>query len=127
EVRETLEVQLVRLAATRATELELSAIAEELDAMAEARNSTIAAFHDEEFHRLIAVATHNALFVTLLESINTALGKIRTSSLAQPGRLAEAVKEHRAVLDALRAHDPEEAEAAIRHHLDDSAPFYELK
>lgn len=124
EVRETIEVRLVRLAAERATDLELDAIASELDAMAAARSAAIAAVHDEGFHHLIAVATHNALFVTLLESINTALRQIRHSSLAQPGRLAEAVDEHGAVLDALRSRDPQAAEAAIRHHLDDSSRFY---
>lgn len=124
EVRETIEIRLVRLAAERATARELEQIGDELSAMAGAADADSAAAHDEMFHHLIATATHNALFVTLLESINITLGPIRRRSLAVPGRREEAVAEHERILDALRARDPDAAEVAIRHHLDDSTRFY---
>jgi GntR family transcriptional repressor for pyruvate dehydrogenase complex len=124
EVRETLEVKLVRLASSRATDAELDAIATALSLMAQAASPEIAAHHDEEFHHRIALATHNALFVTLLESLNTTLRPIRRMSLAIPGRLRDATEEHHAVLVALRARDADAAEAAIRNHLDDSTRFY---
>jgi GntR family transcriptional repressor for pyruvate dehydrogenase complex len=124
EVRDTIELKLVRLAAERATDDDLDALAGELDRMATAGSPSRAAVHDAEFHRLIAVATHNALFLTLLEAINAAVRQIRQNSLSQPGRLEETIAEHRAVLEALRDRDAEKAYAAMHSHLEDSSRFY---
>lgn len=124
EIRSTLEMRLVELACERATDAELAAMAKEVDAMESAPTPEISAIHDEEFHRLLAVATHNALYVTLLSSINAAMKAIRVRSLYVEGRVAEAVAEHRAVLEAALSRDVAQARAAMREHLEDSRHFY---
>lgn len=124
EVRETLETRLVELACERATEEDLEAITAEHERMATSRDPQAAAAHDAEFHRLLARSTHNALFLTLIESINATMKAIRSTSLSLEGRLPVALKEHAAILDAVRARDPEAARLAMRRHLDGSQRFY---
>ncbi len=125
EIRETLETKLVELACLRAEDADLEAIGAELDLMAASPDAETAARHDAEFHRLLAVATHNALFVTLIESINTTMRTIRTNSLLVEGRLELALAEHTAILEALRSRDPRATRAAMQHHLDDSLNYYD--
>jgi GntR family transcriptional regulator, rspAB operon transcriptional repressor len=42
---------------------------------------------------------------------------VRRLSLPEPGYLGEMVAEHRTVVAAVANHDPDAAEAALRHHL----------
>ena len=92
--------------------------------MRESKTPEISAVHDAEFHRLIAVATHNALFVTLIGSINATMRAIRVRSLYVEGRTGHAVEQHRAVLDAIRSRDPQRAWNAMNDHLEDSQHYY---
>lgn len=124
EVRETIELRLARLASERATATDLSMLDAELERMSVAATPGQAADHDAEFHRLIAVATHNALFVILIESINASLRQVRLASLGESGRLDEALVQHRAVLDGIRGQDPDAAATAMHRHLEDSRRFY---
>ena len=48
---------------------------------------------------------------------NGHLDRVRRLSLPEPGYLGEMVAEHRAVVAAVADHDPDAAEAALRHHL----------
>src|SRR5439155_10446564 len=77
EVRAVLEVEVAGLAAERATEddiAKLRAICERMEAAADVEE---AALQDVEFHRVIAAATHNDLYLLLLDSIGDALVQIR--------------------------------------------------
>lgn len=124
EVRATLELRLVELACARATESDLADIAASLAGMAAAETNVEAAVQDAEFHRRIALATHNALYVALLESLNAVMMPIRERSLNVEGRRARTAAEHGAVLDALRSRDPKSARAAMSGHLDGSRQYY---
>ncbi|WP_435748212.1 FadR/GntR family transcriptional regulator [Microbacterium sp. PMB16] len=124
EVRETLELRLVELACERATEADIAEIGATLQAMADAATDGEAAVHDAEFHRRIAVATHNALFVALLESLNAVMKPLRERSLELEGRRALALEQHGAVFDALRQRDARAAREAMSGHLDDSRQYY---
>lgn len=125
EVRTTLELRLSELAAEHATAGDLDLIAASVAAMRDSAGAEEAARHDTEFHQLLAAATHNPLYVTLLESINAVMEPYRVSSLQRPGRVAVAVQQHQAVLEALRTQDPAAARAAMQGHLDDSRQFYQ--
>ncbi len=124
EVRETLETRLVEIACERATADDLAAIEREHELMSAAVDPETAARHDAEFHRLLAVATHNALYLTLVESINATMRTIRANSFTVEGRLAVALEEHEAVLNAVRARDAAASREAMQRHLDDSQKFY---
>ena len=72
---------------------------------AEARDIDAAARDDLEFHRLIALATHNELYLLLLDSIGKALFDIRRENLGS-GSAPMTLEQHADVLDRIAAHDP---------------------
>lgn len=127
EVRFTLELQTARLAAERADvddERDLLASCARLERLTEPE---LASREDVEFHRLVAIATHNPLFVVVLDSIGDVLLDIRRATLGVNGRVDLAVAHHRRVAEAIVAHDLDAADAAMRAHLDDSyAAFTQL-
>ena len=124
EIRAMLEVRIVELACDRTTDHELAAMGAAIEAMEADEDAQMASEHDVAFHRLIAVATHNPLFVILLDSVGDVLIEIRHRSLIIEGRKARAVEQHRQILEALMARDPRDAVAAMKNHLDDSRRFY---
>lgn len=124
EVRTTLELRMSELAALHASTADLDLIAASVEAMRSSSDPDEAARHDTEFHQLLAAATHNPLYVTLLESINAVVAPYRLSSLGRPGRIEMAMRQHLGVLDALRTGDPARTREAMASHLDDSRRFY---
>jgi GntR family transcriptional regulator, transcriptional repressor for pyruvate dehydrogenase complex len=119
EVRGVLEVAAVELAAQRATPADLERLESALDRMADSVDEVeAAALADLEFHRAIASATQNQLFLLLHDSIGEALVDVRRTSLARGHAERVRVRDaHRRILDAVAAHDPTAAQAAMREHL----------
>lgn len=124
EVRAALELRLITLACERADEDDLDDLRRNVDAMSVETDPARAAELDEEFHRLIAIATHNSLFVTLLDSINAAMRPNRLSSLHLTGRIEAAAAQHREVLNDLIARDQAASARRMNEHLSDSAQYY---
>jgi len=124
EVRTTLELRMSELAALHASAADLDLIGASVEALRTSTDPEVAARHDTEFHQLLAAATHNPLYVTLLESINAVMAPYRLSSLHQPGRIDIAAQQHESVLDAVRTRDAATARRAMEGHLDDSRRFY---
>jgi len=124
EVRETLETRLVEIACERASDEDIKGIMRTHERLSRATDPETAALHDAEFHRRLAVATHNALYLTLIESINATMRTIRVNSFKVEGRLATAIEEHDAVLKAVQARHAVASRAAMTRHLLDSKLFY---
>ena len=123
EVREAIESRMTGLAAARRTEEDLAALRAALAALAEALESgdVEAASHaDVEFHRTIARATHNELFVMMLDSISDVLLEVRRQTLTEPTRLGMVVPAHERIVRAIEAGDPVPARGAMEEHLQDS-------
>jgi GntR family transcriptional regulator, transcriptional repressor for pyruvate dehydrogenase complex len=126
EVRTTLEIRTARLAAERATDEDIRELRESCDRM-EALGTDVekASLEDVEFHRILARATQNELFLVMLDSIGDVLLEIRRATLGVPGRLQEGVAFHRRILDRVAAHDVEGADLAMREHLADADAAWE--
>ncbi len=76
------------------------------------------ALADEDFHVYIARGSRNGrLERTLCNELFFQLRLYRYRTTARPGRAKAAFAEHKAVVDAIAARDPERAEAAMRKHL----------
>jgi DNA-binding GntR family transcriptional regulator len=118
-VREALEGMAARLAAENATPGEIAEIREMLDDMEAVRQrGDIAALRPltAEFHRLICRAAHNERLLQSLKSLLDHVRQMRTSTLYVAGRPAAALKEHRDLLEAIAARDPDGAEELARAH-----------
>jgi GntR family transcriptional repressor for pyruvate dehydrogenase complex len=121
EVRVTLEIRTSRLAAERASDEDVADLRRNCEAMASLEHDLEAAsVADVEFHRTIARATHNELFLVMLDSIGDILLEIRRVTLGVPHRFQDGIGFHRRILDRIAAHDVEGAAQAMREHLDDA-------
>ena len=116
EVRGIVEPAAARLAALRSDDSDLAALDEALAGMESADDNLAAAAADLAFHRALLAATGNELL--------TKMEVIMETGLADRDRLVHTVKpsddpipSHRLVVDAVRAHDPEAAELAMRELL----------
>jgi DNA-binding GntR family transcriptional regulator len=77
-------------------------------------------FHeaDEEFHAAIATAAGYPGIWTLIQQVKIQVDRYRRLTLPVPGRMVQVVKEHKRIVAAIEARDPERAAAAIAAHLD---------
>jgi GntR family transcriptional repressor for pyruvate dehydrogenase complex len=119
EVRHIIENEIAALAASRRTPEDL----EELDAiLAEMREHVDAPEvyikSDVEFHAALARATHNELFVIVLDSLVEIMIEVRLLTLRVPGIARLALHYHERILEAVRAGDPESARAVMDEHMD---------
>lgn len=117
-IRTALEVETVRVAATRLTEADLS----ELDRIIEAQDAAIerndrAAFHglDDRFHREICERTRLGFTWELIAENKGHMDRVRMLSLSFASRTAW--DDHCHILAALRARDVEGSVQAMRAHL----------
>lgn len=119
EARTAVELAIVELAATRASEADLDAITAHLDKAAEEgealrqRRSP-----DLRFEALIARAAANPYLQRMQEYAHAAYAKVwdRVGYLPRPAE--ERMAQHRQILAALRARDPLLARRAMTTHLD---------
>jgi GntR family transcriptional regulator, transcriptional repressor for pyruvate dehydrogenase complex len=124
EVRTVLEVHLAGLAAERATADDVSQLREIHERMGQETSDVEAAARDDlEFHRAIARATHNELFLLLMDSIGSSLIDIRRENLGS-GSAPMTLSQHEEILELVAAHDPEGAQTAMQAHLDGVASFW---
>jgi len=125
EVRSMLEVQMAGIAALRATDEDLHDMHIVHAAMGAARDPERCAIHDAEFHRCVARATHNPLYLVLLDSIAEPVMTARLGTLNMQGRPPAAVRAHERILDRIAARDAEGARDAMRAHLADSRQVWD--
>ncbi|MCL2552531.1 MAG: FCD domain-containing protein [Actinomycetia bacterium] len=118
EVRALLESGLVRRAARELERADLDRLHEELDALA-ADGDAGRAGHDRRFHELLYEPLGNvlalqliALFWDVYRQLEADMAKPRTDH-------AHVVRQHRQVLEALEARDPDAAAASLAEHFAD--------
>lgn len=126
QVRESLEGMACRLASQNMSEAALArlddmlAAHEKADAMQAGRGYFQEA-GDGDFHQVILAACGNARLSGMLgQELYSLLRLYRHRMSMRPGRPAEALDEHKQIVAALRARDPDAAEAAMRAHLRNS-------
>jgi GntR family transcriptional regulator, rspAB operon transcriptional repressor len=120
-IRKALEETTAQFAAERATSSQILVLHAVLERQREANAANDRdAFHhaDEAFHAGIAdVAGHPGIW-TLIQQVKIHVDRYRRLTLPQPGRIARAIGEHEAILDAIKAHDPARARIAMQTHLE---------
>ncbi len=122
EVRGIVEPAGARLAAERRTEADLAALDAALDAMGRAADGGAEAVEaDLSFHRALLAASHNEMLDRMETVISTGLAFRDRLVHASGHRPMDPVPHHGAVLEAVRAGDPDAAEAAMRTLLEQAA------
>lgn len=122
EVREALESHVVRLAAARLTDEHLAILSELADLSvrcATARDWDQAITADEDFHMQIAEAAHNAHLKKLVRDSIDLVAALRERETPRPEASLACALAHQSIVDALKARDPDTAEARMRAHVFD--------
>jgi GntR family transcriptional repressor for pyruvate dehydrogenase complex len=118
EARKIVEVGLVALAARVIDDDQLARLEECLARSASSVNQPETFLKtDLELHSIIIEAAHNrtlALFMSSVNQINTA-SRRRTNELSEVRH--QTLKDHKVIVETLKAHDPEAAAKAMRNHL----------
>ncbi len=127
DVRRMIEVEVAGLAAARATEDDLEAIQETIDAMsAAAHNSEQFVQLDLDFHMALAAAAHNDLLSMLLYPITDLWQEVIRISYQIPDAVQDALLYHRNILERIRARDVDGAKRAMQAHIEHSREMVEL-
>jgi DNA-binding FadR family transcriptional regulator len=117
-VRRILEPAAAAMAAQEIDEATVAALQRVVDASSpEAEPEELFAL-DAEFHRLIGVASGNSVLASLIEGLSGPTNRARIwRGRTEVGAQERTVREHQAILDALAAHAPDVAHAAMVGHV----------
>ncbi|WP_171230845.1 GntR family transcriptional regulator [Ruegeria sp. HKCCA6707] len=75
---------------------------------------------NRRFHEQIHLASHNRYLVQQLDLVHRSMALMATTSLAVQGRGEIALREHKAIVDAIAARDEEGAARALKDHISDA-------
>ncbi|HKQ80286.1 MAG TPA: FadR/GntR family transcriptional regulator [Blastocatellia bacterium] len=118
EARRIIEAGLAELAAERATEADIAALARETEEM----KATIGdpeefLKHDVRFHQAMARAANNKLMSGVMDTVAQLLFHIRRQTITHESDLEEAIEWHEKIIAAMQKHDPKRAKEMLSGHL----------
>jgi len=120
EVRAALEGLLARRAATRVTPNDLQELRNVIREMQErvAEGDSIGYSElNARFHQRIWAAADHPTATRLLGGLKSQGIRFQYQTALRPGRAEQSLGEHEAIFRAIKAHDGDDAEAAMRDHL----------
>lgn len=118
EARDALESKLAALAAERRTDEDMRRIDSALEQMeADVAAGGRGVEGDKSFHAAITAAGHSFLLARLMDEISDLVVETRVESLSQEGRPSTSLDQHRAVAEAVRSREPQEAARAMHDHI----------
>jgi len=122
EARLVLEVAVAGLAAERAAPDKVIPISDETTGMFASLDAPASFLeHDIRFHQAIATASGNPILASVVEMVSKLFYELRRESIGAARDLRQAAEEHRAIYQAIRAHDADAARRAMGEHLQRSA------
>jgi transcriptional regulator, GntR family len=118
EIRTALEGLAAGLAAERITADEIEEMERVLlFADGEEKDLEKIVQRDTDFHDLLYKASRNNRLLQILANLREQIQRFRATSLAVPGRILYAIKEHRAIVEALAEHNSELAKELMEAHI----------
>jgi DNA-binding GntR family transcriptional regulator len=125
EVRSLLEAEAVRLATPLIADSVLNELEQSLlSGRAQLDSGETDQHYDDDtfFHNTIFRYVQNRVMKEVLDSLENRIVRVRRFALMQPGsHLQKSIKEHFAILEAMRHRDPAAAAAAMKAHLTQSS------
>lgn len=118
EVREVHERAVARIAAVKATDIELLELKDIQAAFEKARNNAgKMASLNQQFHFALLQMAKNRFLTRAVESMQRSMLVLGPSTLGDSKRASTAIKEHRTLIQALEKRDADKAESVMRTHL----------
>ncbi len=117
EARRAMEAESAATAALRATAQDIKKMRAEIESMRHSmRNIQRFVQHDSLFHRHIALASGNRVFVWFIDLLQKVLAEGQVSH-ARSVQLGRVIAEHQRIVAAIEAHEPDVARAEMLAHL----------
>lgn len=117
ETRKALEVEIARLAARRATPADLDLLKQAVEEFeAAVRDRVDSAGPDLAFHRALAKATQNMIFLLIIDSLPTFVIRV-------PELEISSMTFHRQIYQAVKARNGDEAAELMAKHLESLEPY----
>lgn len=121
-IRRTLECASLKEsgALSKATQRKLRRL---FDEQAKALNSTDPVpFYklDDEFHRFLMEATDYPEAWVTVDRVKAQIDRVRYLAISDSRRKEQVIQQHRLIVEAVEAEDPQQSAAAMEHHLNDS-------
>jgi GntR family transcriptional repressor for pyruvate dehydrogenase complex len=118
EARRIIEAGLAELAAERASEEDIAALAREVEGMKRTVGDPENFLkHDVRFHQAMARAANNKLMSGVMDTIAHLLFHIRRQTIAHAKDFAEAIEWHQKITSAIQKHDAKRAKEMLSGHL----------
>jgi DNA-binding GntR family transcriptional regulator len=113
-----IESMAARMAAERAPAVEIDGLTALMDAFEEDPSGHLTEYSDANmaFHKAIIRLGGIALMSSLTDSLFIHMRAVRAVTMTQDNRAQRSVADHRAIIAALRAGDPDLAERLVRDH-----------
>ncbi len=121
ETRAVLEIKAAELAATRSTAADqeiTKALIKEINALKGNLDMPTLIGLDQRIHHHIYQCTHNEFLAAALDNYYAHALRIWFLALDRVEHLADAIIEHRALLEAIASNDPTAASKAMREHVE---------
>lgn len=119
EARAQVEMQVVKLAAKRIGKADLNRLHALVENQRLMVNDPVAfQISDREFHATVYAACGNSLLRDFVSDMYDYALDFRRQAMKRKGAIAQSVKDHDSIVQALATGDPALAEAAIAAHLD---------
>ena len=124
EIRRVLEGAAAEWAAQRATDEQIAEMRSVLVTDHDIRNAESPDFTlinelDGRLHALIAASTTNRTLILLMSVLLDELSLARSNSLMLPERITRSLHQHEALVNAIAAHNSENARIAMVEHIND--------
>ena len=123
EVRAALEGLAAGLAAERITEEEMEQLERSLvkvSELTELNDIDELINVDTKFHDVLYKASRNERLVQIVSNLREQIQRFRTTSLAQPGRIKDALEEHKKIVEAVSDRNLELAQALAQAHIENA-------
>lgn len=118
DIREVLEGAAASLAARNASPREIATLQAMVEQEAQLPpDPPVLIQHNLLFHQAIYAAAHNQFLLKSVQALHDSLALLGPTTLAVKDRPQAVAEEHRAIVEAIAARDPERAEAAAKRHI----------
>jgi GntR family transcriptional repressor for pyruvate dehydrogenase complex len=125
EVRRILEPAATAMAALRISDETLAELDACVHRMSAAASQDELVEFDSQFHQLVAAAAGNETLASMLNGVSSRTNRVRAwRSVVESGATERTLSEHRAILSALQARNPQLAEAAALMHVSTTEAWF---
>ena len=124
EARQIIEVAIARLAAERATEVDIAAMRTAIEQAAKAEGDPERSGRASvDFHQLLTEATRNEVLTRMYRTVGELYLETARRTQATPASMQDRLQDHWHLIESIERHDPELAGRLMAEHIEKGKQF----